>query len=201
MEHKELSVGDILRRTAFPFLLFSTVLAALLILSWLLLVPRVRTTEIGGTVRNIAELQEYKNALEEEIDTLESRRMAFLLPVHNDLYTSIQTMKRKRDRFEDVRRALSRVRRDLLPDNPDSIHIAAISYNADTRIAQVRGEVSQVGPRSMTVLARFIEKIENIPFVIEVRSSRFERNQDSDGNFYSPFVLHIQLNNVSSTRP
>lgn len=196
VEHTDLSAGDILRRVAFPFLLFSAVLASLLLLSWLLLVPRLASTEVGGVVRSATELREYKESLETEISSLEGSRTAFLLPVHHELYSRIKVIKRQRDRFQDMRRAVARILPEVAPDNPDAIHIAGIYYHAQKRTAEIRGEVRNVGPRSMTVLARFLESLKRIPFVISVESSRFTRLQRAEGEYYTPFTIHVQLNNV-----
>ncbi len=196
MVQKDYIFGDIIRRMAFPFFLFTTVLAALLTLSWLLLVPRLTQVSVGGSVRSMGELEEYTQSLSEDISLLETKRTAFLLPIHHDMYERIKTMKRSRDRFQDLRFELRRVITELIPDNRNAITISGIYFDADTHSAEVRGEVRSVGPRSMTVLARFIEDIQRISFVSEVTSSRFTRKEHPEGGFYSPFTLRILLDNV-----
>lgn len=189
-------LGTVVRRMAVPFFLFAVVLCSLLGLSWLLLLPELTSVEVGGSVRSMQELTMYVSSLQDDIQTLEKKRSAFLLPVHHDLYERIKIVKKKRDRFEDLRRELHRTIRELVPQNPQSIYLSDIYYNAADHTARVRGEVSSVGPRSMTVLARFIEAVEQISFVIDVESSRFVRLEDAQGEFYTPFTLHILLDNV-----
>lgn len=196
MEHTPHKIGDIVRRTALSFFLFSVVLTTLLALSWFLLVPELTRVSIGGTVRDVAQLKEYKNEIETDIKTLESKRGAFLLPVHHDLYGRIKTIKEERGQFQNIRRELNRVVSELVPNQNNVVVFSSLEYDASTRTARVQGDIRNSGPRSMTVLARFVEEVQNINFVVKVKSSRFTRKEDPNIGFYSPFTLHILLDRV-----
>ncbi len=186
-------LGDIARRTALSFFLFSAVLAALLALSWFLLVPELTQVSVGGQMRNVAQLKVYKKEIERDIEELEQKRTAFLLPRHHELYTRIKSMKNEREQFQDLRRELNRVIKELIPNRNDVVIISDFEFDALTRTAKITGDIRNSGPRSMTVLARFVEDVQNINFVVDVKSSRFTRKQDPNIGFYSPFTLHVLL--------
>ena len=191
-EHQH-TVGDIVRRTAFSFFLFAAVLAGLLTLSWYLLVPELTNVEIGGVSRGISELKAYQADLEEEIHLLENRRSAYLLPGQNVLYQNIKDLKAGREDFQILRSELTRVMKEIVPDHTDVIVLLGYYFSAESNIVEVRGDVRNVGPRSMTVLAKFVEEVRGISMVHDVASSRFARVEDDEIGFHSPFVLRITL--------
>lgn len=193
MERTPHKFGDIARRTALSFFLFSVVLTALLMLSWFLLVPELTQVHVGGEVRDVAQLKMYKNEIERDIKDLEAKRTAFLLPRHHELYTRIKSVKDERDQFQDLRRELNRVIKELVPNRNDVVVISGFEFDAATRTAKITGDIRNSGPRSMTVLARFAEDVQNINFVVDVKSSRYVRKQDPNLGFYSPFTLHVLL--------
>ncbi|MDA0375817.1 MAG: hypothetical protein O3A80_00710 [bacterium] len=187
------SFGDIAQRTAFSFFLFSIVLTALLTLSWYILVPELTQVDVGGTVRGLQELKAYKTNLEGQILTLEDQRGSFLLPVNHDLYERLKGLKNDRLEFQELRKDIRQVMIDLLPGRTDVVSISGFEFNAATKTGEVFGRVQNVGPRSMTVLAQFVEDISQIPMVLNVETSRYTRQESENGAFYSPFTLRIRV--------
>lgn len=187
------NIREILHRTSLPFFLFSSVLAFLLFLSWLLLLPGLTHIEVAGKQRSLQELLRYQTDLTGQITTLEAKRDDFLTPVQDDVYQRLLDMKEDRFRFQDVRREVTRTAQTLLPDVPDAIAFRSFLFDAEGQIAEIRGEVRNVGPRSMTVLAQFADALGRISFVQEVRSSRFTREDHGDGEFASPFTIRLIL--------
>jgi hypothetical protein len=185
--------GDIARRTAFSFFLFSAVLAALLTLSWFLLVPELTRIEIGGTVRGLQELQTYKEDIEGQIVTLEGERGSFLLPVDHDLYERLKDLKDDRLKFQELRREIRKVIFDLVPGRTDVVSLSGFYFDATTNTGELHGQIANVGSRSMTVLAQFAEEIDRIPMVIHIETSRYTRQEGANGEFYSPFTLRITV--------
>ncbi len=187
------SFEDIARRTAFSFLLFSAVLAGLLTLSWYVLVPELTHTEVGGTVRSMRELKSYKADLEAQILTLEEERGSFLLPVDNNLYNRLKSMKESRVMFQGFRQDLKRIIKDLVPDQAGIVHLDLFAFYATQNAVEIRGDVRNVGPRSMTVLAQFVEDIQELDSVLSVETNRYTRKQSEGIGFHSPFVLRVHL--------
>ena len=66
---RSIPFNEIASRVAFPFVLFSVVLAGFLFLSWMLLLPRLTQVKIGGSVRDIKEMKQYKADLEEGLQS------------------------------------------------------------------------------------------------------------------------------------
>lgn len=168
-------------------------LAALLTLSWYVLVPELTHVEVGGTVRSLQELQAYKTDLEGQIVTMEEQRGSFLLPVHHDLYERLKALKDERLQFQQLRKEIRRVMTELIPGRTDIVHISGFTFDAARHIGEIHGEVSNVGPRSMTLLAQFVEDVNQIPMVLTVETSRYTRQEGVDGAFYSPFTLRITI--------
>jgi len=169
------------------------VLTALLALSWYLLVPELTRVEIGGTVRGLQELKAYKTDLEGQILTMEDQRGSFLLPVNHDLYERLKGLKDERLVFQKLRKEIRQVIVDLIPGRTDIVVISGFYFDATTNIGEIRGEVTNVGPRSMTVLAQFVEDIGAIDMVTNVETSRYTRQEGENGSFYSPFTLRISV--------
>jgi predicted CopG family antitoxin len=188
------SFGDIARRTAFSFFLFSVVLTALLAVSWFILVPELTRVEIGGSVRGLQELQAYKVDLEGQIVALESQRGSFLLPVDHDLYQKLKQLKDERMKFQELRREIRQVIKELVPGRTDVVILSGFYFDASKNVGEIHGEIVNIGPRSMTVLAQFVEDINNIPVVMNVETSRYTRQEgQKPGSFFSPFTLRITI--------
>lgn len=192
--HKEQhSFGDIARRTAFSFFLFAVVLTTLLTLSWVLLVPELTRVEVGGSVRGLTELTSYKNELEAQILTLEDQRSMFLRPVEHDLYQRLKALQKERLGYQKLRSDLKTAIATLIPNQKNAVQISGFYYNGALHTAEIRGRVHNVGPRSMTVLAQFVEEIDRIPEVIKIESSRYTREETEDRQFYSPFTIRLTI--------
>lgn len=187
------SFEDIARRTAFSFFLFSVVLAGLLTVSWYVLVPELTHVEVGGTVRGLQELKSYKSDLEARIISMEGERGSFLLPVDNDLYHRLKTLKESRLQFQRLRSELGHIVKNLVPDEKNIVKLESFTFDAKHSRAELRGEIRNVGPRSMTVLARFVEQIHQLPMVIDVETNRYTRQESDEYGFFSPFVLRLRM--------
>ncbi|MCA9370480.1 MAG: hypothetical protein KC680_00785 [Candidatus Peregrinibacteria bacterium] len=196
LQHPGPTLSDIVRRTAIPFCLFAVVLTGLLTLSWLLLIPQITDVTVGGQSRDVSHLQEYNNQIQGEITLLEHKRGAYLLPIHHEVYERLKVIKNERSQFEDLRKELKRIRNELVPGNSTVVSIASITFDAGKHTADIRGDIRNVGPRSMTVLARFVEAVQAINFVIDVEPSQYTRKEDPTLGFYSPFTLHIRLDRI-----
>lgn len=187
------SFGDIARRSAFSFFLFSAVLLGLLLLSWYLLVPELSRVEVGGQVRGITEVREYKTDLEAQILSLESRRGTFLQPVRNPVYQRVKSLKQNRSKFQSVRSDLNRIMTTLVPEQKNAVLLTGFYFDTIRNKVELRGHIHNVGPRSMTVLAQFIDALHREEEIIDVQTSRFTRLQWTDGSFYSPFIIILTV--------
>lgn len=192
-EHHK-ALGEILRRTSVPFLLFAAVLVVLLLLSWFLLLPNVTHIEVSGSLRSVTDLQAYKRHLSDQITGLEKKRNANLLPSQDSLYRKIIAMKDNRLRFQEVRQEVTHTARTFLAGSPDVISFRSLTYDAVNETAKIAGEVHDAGLQTMTIQAQFIDALSHIPFVRDIKSSHFTREKDDEGKYISPFTIQLFLN-------
>lgn len=193
MQHIPHTFGNIVRRTAFSFFLFAAVLTALLSLSWYLLVPELTRVELQGNVLGIQDLKSYKYALEQQIVSLEKQRSSYLLPANDDLYHRLKSLKKDRSKYQDLRNAITKTIRDMFPERRDVIQLTSFRFDSVKNIAELRGTVTNIGTRSMTVLAEFVEAIDRIPMILSIETSRYTRQETGDGNFASPFTIRLRV--------
>ena len=196
-----LGIREILRRLQVPLLLFSLSFAVLLALSWLLLLPRLTRVEIGGSVRGLTELRTYRDRLQAQISDLQDRRRSALLPLGATDYGGLVSAKHDRPSFESLLDGLRAAASEtagqpdggLMGGDGSAIRFSVFYYDATGGALSVRGRVQNVGPRSMTVLAQFIEALKANPSFTRVDGVRFVREEDSAGGFVSPFNLSFSL--------
>ena len=188
-----LSPGEILRRTAVPFLLFAIVLTALLVLSWLLLLPALTQVEMGGRERSVAELRSYRSDLRASILELEGRRDEFVRPEGDSVYEVLRERKRTQPDIFAQKDALQRLSVSLVPKQRDVVALEALRYDASNDSIELTGDVRNVGPRSMTILAQFTEALRRLPFIESVQTPRFVREDDPVLGPHSPFTITFFL--------
>lgn len=189
---------EIFRRVLLQLLLFALVLTTLLLLSWFLLIPGFGRIEIGGTVRGIAELTEHRNHLTADIAALRERRDATLLPLRDSSYGRLVHVKASSPHFLTLHGQIQEVAGRLVPEEPAVVSIDVMRFHASTLTFEIAGRIERVGPRSMTVLAQFIEELRAIPGVNALQGARFTREQDASGEFFSPFQLSLTFNGDQS---
>lgn len=188
-----LSFKQISQRVAVPFAIFSTVLFGLLLLSWVLLLPGFTNVEVSGSVRSIAELQEYEDALEIDIADIEHARDQLVMPLKGSLYEKLREQKRTSYSYEDVQSAVQQRIDSIAYTHPDSVVIESRTFDARERQFILSGDVRNVGPRSMTVLANLAEVLRDLPFVESLESPKFVRHEHPVHGMHSPFTFTFQL--------
>ncbi len=187
------SLGDVIRRAGLPFLLFTSILMGLLLLSWYLLLPKLTTIDVGGTARGMTELKDYAYSLQGQVHEEERNRNAFVLPTRDTLYGSLVNQKRESRATLNLRSEIAKAATTVVPDNKQAIVFFGMQHKISENIFKVRGDVRSVGPRSMTVLGQFVEDLRKIPFVESVEGAKYVREEDPSIGFHSPFVIEIKL--------
>jgi len=190
----------IVQRIATPLFLFAGALLGLLLLSWLFLLPRFTRLNVTGTVLPPDELVTYARQLEIQVNTLEEQRDQFIVPVQDGRFAAVKAEKARYPSLLAVSQELQQLAVSAA-DNPDAVWFASIAVDYATGTVKVEGDVSGVGPRSMTVLAQFVEGIKELPFVASLTPPVFTREQGDDGKPYSPFSFHFTLNEKGERYP
>jgi hypothetical protein len=79
--------------------------------------------------------------------------------------------------------------RQIVPDQPDAISIDSFEYDGEKKSIRLSGVVGNVGPRSMTVLATFVDSLIDMSIVDTLDRPLFTRSEDPHRGFISPFTL------------
>lgn len=188
---QEASAQTIAERIAVPFALFSGALFVLLTVSYFFLLPRFTNLHLSdGTQLSPRRITQYQLKLAADLQSQEETRVRLVLPVTDESFTSLAERKRTAwsyaDLSEQLRQAASR-----LGEPVTVLTIASVSIEGDT--VTVIGDIRNVGPRSMTVLAAYVDEIAALPFVKDLEKPSFAREQLPDGSYRSPFTMTFTL--------
>lgn len=191
-------MSHVAARFAFPLFAFAAALSLALFLSWLLFLPRLAGVPLHGEMLYGASLVRFYADLRDRVDALEDARNQLILPGHDPLSEFLRQLRRLDVPFAPLVAAVTRSAAKAAHDRPDAVFLESFQYDAVGRTLALAGDVRHVGPRSMTVLAEFIETLRRIPFVEEVEHQRFLREEDPSGAFHSPFSLLLRLRSSSA---
>ncbi|PIQ75747.1 hypothetical protein COU78_00045 [Candidatus Peregrinibacteria bacterium CG10_big_fil_rev_8_21_14_0_10_49_24] len=183
----------ILHRGAVPLFLFSLVLLILLVLSNMYVLPGLTSVDVGGKERDAAQLKSYYDSLLQQITEQEQERDALVLPMEDTAYRRLVEQKNAAFPLLSLRASLEQTAKQIAPEGKSVVHIDSIRYIPSKKRAELIGDVRNVGPRSMTVLAQLVEELRMQPFVEGIVSPRFQRREDPVLGMYSPFTLVISL--------
>ena len=182
----------VLWHVAWPFFLFSTVLALLLTLSWVLLLPRYTRIAVGGELRDAQQIRTYRTELTAQIASKEEERRQAVLAVHDPAYDTLKELRRTRTPLDDLRTALEGHAKKIAGKD-DVIVFSAFDYDPTSKTLTMTGDVRNSDTRSMTVLAGFALSLKDLPFVAEATTPLFAREEDKKTGFHSPFTITLTL--------
>ena len=183
---------SVIERVCLPFFLFSAVLAFVTLLLRFVVLPPLLKVEVGGTPRDVSMMRVVRRQLEQDIRNLEERRQEILLPLRDQTFDVLKSREKLSRSFLMLRDTLEK-QAQAVSRQPDAVHISMFEYVPQEKQLVVSGDVRFVGPRSMTVLAQFIDSIEALPFVSSVTKPAFDRMEDPTTGFHSPFSVRITL--------
>ena len=184
-------------RFALPLFAFAAVLSLALFLSWWFFLPRLAGVPIHGEMLYGGSLVRLYADLHDRVDALEDARNQLVLPGQDPLSQFLRQLRRSDISLVPLLVALARSAEEAVPDRPDAIVFEDFQYGATSKTLQVTGDVRRVGPRSMTVLAEFIDVLGSVPVVDAVENQRFTREESPKGEFHSPFTLLLRLRSSS----
>lgn len=186
----------VLGRMALPFLLFTAVLFGLLALSWLLLLPQVTSFPVGGSLLPASALQQREKELLADIAAVEAKRDALVFPVADAVYTVLTEQKRAVIQPDALLKTLT-VTGQEAAEKEGVVRIDRVAIDTVSRKVTLAGDVHNTGPSSMTVLARFVEMVEALPFVSDLQAPSFIREGEG-GHIHSPFTFVFTLTDEAS---
>ncbi|MBI2636172.1 hypothetical protein HYW84_02485 [Candidatus Peregrinibacteria bacterium] len=161
--------------------------------SWALLLPRYTRVEVGGDLRDTAQIIAYRAALEAKISSQESERRRLVLAVHDPQYDDLKAGRLGRVSLDELRSRLTE-HAAKISARDDVVLWNSFAYDPEEKRLRIRGSIGNVGVRSMTVLAAFAQSLKSLPFIAKVTTPRFMREEDRKTGFRSPFDITITLN-------
>lgn len=180
-------------RVAFPLVAFAAVLACALFLSWLLFLPRLAGVQLHGKTLYGSSLVRFYADLRDRVSVQEEARNRLVLPGRDSLSQFLRRLRNSSVALAPLLAAIERGAEEAARERPDAVFLESFQYDALGGTLTLAGDVRHVGPRSMTVLAEFVEALRRIPSVRVVEHPRFLREEDADGEFHSPFSLLLRL--------
>ncbi len=182
----------ILERAALPLLLFCGALFVLLFISWFGILPRFTQFAVADALLSPTEMATYVSTLRATVQTQEQKRNRLVLPINDSFYDVLKLQKRSVINTYDLRARLIEASAGIA-DAADAVFIEHIALNTETHTATITGDVHHVGPRSMTVLASYVERLKSLSFVEHLEAPSYTRVQNTDGTVHSPFSLSLTL--------
>ncbi len=184
-------LSAILGRVANPLLLFSGSLCALLLLSWMFLLPKFTSVERpDGTAMTPRAIAIYTKKLTAELLDAEEHRTTLIRAVNDEGYRALidarTTALSPLDIEQELRQAAAR-----LGEEEGAVIFSSIIVKNEEVI--VEGDVRNVGARSLTVLAAFVDSLRNLPIVHDLQGPAFARETLPDGGMHSPFHFTFSL--------
>jgi hypothetical protein len=185
-------VGEILRRVAGPFAIFAFVLLSLLLLSWVLLLPRYTRVELHGMLLRPAEVLSMVDEVREGLAKMEEKRQSLILPLDASPYGSLVREKVEGPSLLTFQETIRNIARTVVPEQEYAVWIEVVRMKSDGT-AEIRGDIRNVGLQSMAVLAQFARMVGNLPSVTQADLPTFTREHDPQIGFHSPFSFSVTL--------
>jgi hypothetical protein len=180
---------SIFQRLGSGLLLFSVVFCGLLSASWTYVLPRLTRIQLQGQTVELSVVIPYEQQLRAQIAQVESKRNRIVLPVKDEDFDFVKRKALCYPLLEDMAADVATVAESM---GPDAVVFSSMAFDAAGTLT-LGGDVRNVGPRSMTVLAQYIESLEALPFVAAVIPPPFVREDSPIIGQHSPFELTITL--------
>ncbi|MDD3896254.1 MAG: hypothetical protein PHU04_00195 [Candidatus Peribacteraceae bacterium] len=188
---KHVSTG--VYRILFSFIVFSFVLTGVLTASRIFFLPSLTHVKVAGEERDIQGIRAYHTQLMAQLSDTESRRMDLILPIQNEQYRALLASKQSAPDFLALRQRMQGIASQFADGETPVIFFSDMRLREQERLLEVSGEVRNIGQRSMTVLAQFVEAVQELPLVADVQNPRFTRSFSDEKGDFSPFTILITL--------
>jgi hypothetical protein len=176
-----------------PIFVFAAVLVSLLSLSLSIVLPALAQVEVNGELRDVHSLRLTQERMNAELLHREQERDRGLLSVTDPAYDALKLCRGDLLPLAALREQLRNLAASLVSEQ-DTIAIGQYIFTPGVEdTLTLTGDVRNVGPRSMTVLAQFTEELRRLPSVTAVKPPLFQRVEESDGSMHSPFRIVLTL--------
>lgn len=178
---------------AVPLFLFGGTLLLFLLLSYWLLLPRFTSVEADGRQLSRSDLALFVRDLQAKIADAEMKRSALVTPGREGLHAEMVRRKTAAVSPLRARSDIASTAARMVLQIPDAVHVSALHFSPLAGSLALSGTVRSVGPRSMTVLAQFVDSLRSLPWVSSVTLPRFSREEDPQHGVFSPFAFQLTV--------
>lgn len=176
--------------------IFTGTTSAVLILSWFLLLPAMMQLPLEGRAIPSRDIHQYVQELQGRIHVAAKRRDELMSPVRDPLYTQLRIEKYSYLTLPALYSEIQRVAGIVAEGRSDVVFLQSLQFHRGERTLLLEGEVRNVGPRSMTILAQLVDRLRTLSLVSSVDLPLFQRAYDTQRGFTSPFTLMLHLTPV-----
>lgn len=188
------SFSAILARVSMPGLIFSGSLYALLLTSYIYLLPAFTNVQRpDGVAMTPHAIAEYEKSLTANLVSAEEHRLVLVRPVDDPLYLSLVEQRASKPSIESMEEQL-RQAAARLGEPGKGVVLRRILMEGDS--VSIEGDVRNVGLSSMTVLAAYSDQLAGLPFVFELQRPSFTREKLPDGSVHSPFLFRFTIKSL-----
>ncbi len=187
----------LMRRIGLSLLLFTSVFVLLLFASWLFLLPNLTTLRLQGTTVDISVVIPFEQNLKAQIAEAEAQRSHIVLPITDTDYDLLKRQAMCFPMLETLTRSIEETARDM---GENTVVFSGFAFDAKGTLV-LTGDVRNVGPRSMTVLADFTERLGKLPFILSIVPPAFGRETAPGIGPHSPFILSLTLSASADCPP
>ena len=170
-------------------LLFSAVFVGILGISWTFVLPHLTRLQVDGKTVELSAVLPYERQLNAQIIEAEAKRNEIVLPVNDSDFETLKHRARCYPPLEDLRSQLIKTANTF---GDDVVLFQELTFDASGMLS-ISGDIRNVGPRSMTVLAQFVDALKDIPFFTAITPPLFLRQGNASIGFYSPFSITLTL--------
>lgn len=186
-------VQRLLSMVAMPLLVFALVLTAALVASRAVLLPRLTQVSVGGQMHAATDLRALQADLLSRVSDAEDLRNMLVRPMSEATFDAAKARRASQHNIMNVESDVKRLASSYDVDGKHVIVFTAFHIDGVTGAVSLSGDVRNVGPQSMTVLASFLDDLTKLPGVRDMSPGKFLRVDDPDIGPHSPFNVSFVL--------
>ena len=172
---------------------FSVVLLGSLLFSELAVVPYMTSVEWNEQQYSLEDLQSYKQSLTAQLQRIEDQQRSLENLQYDPLQQQLLQYKSHQADPKMLQEDIETLVASFEALSSASVYLRSVEMNAVESTVSLKGDVRDAGLSSMTVLAAFVEYLEEAPFVASLQHSTFERKTSEEYGPYSPFTITLFL--------
>jgi len=180
------------KRLAGSILLFLAAFGGIGTISRYVLLPQLLTLQIGDTSVLATEVADLEQEIRRTAEAVADKRDALILPGQDELSRALRADQELALPIPLLEKEL-KILAHRASGSEGSIVFHKLHYHAPDQRVSLRGDVRNVGPRSMTVLAQFTDLLERHEGVTAMEPPLFVREEDPVAGFHSPFSLQFTV--------